>query len=142
MRDYEVLVLVASLVCVFGLFIIGTFVSAGSRKQSWRYDLYKRLKKAKLKKVNSKPEAIAVLIEAHALFDRLLVGIGAEGSTLGERLSNMRRYFTKEDYQELREANRLRNIVVHEPETVVYAKQIKHAKSVFLNIAVKYLKHQ
>lgn len=67
-----------------------------------------------LRRLKFLPTTTSTLIEYDKLLDHYLKNRKVSGETLGERLKNARGLFGKSDYNQIWEAHKLRNRVVHE----------------------------
>ncbi len=108
-------VLVIILIAFFVLALLYFLVERFFKDNKWGNEVIDRLNV--LQKLNSTKEEIKVksaLIDADKLFDFVLKKKGIKGETLGERLKNAKAFFDHDMYQQVWEAHKLRNRLVHE----------------------------
>jgi len=73
------------------------------------------------------------LIDADKLIDYVLKKKNISGNTLGERLKNSENLFSREVYNNLWSAHKLRNTLAHDVEQEVFHWQIKQSMKFFKN---------
>lgn len=124
------------LLLVLGFVLIGLLVLAAVRggTSQKRKPLDKLFVKQRWSEINStaaRPDQSArlVIIEADKLLDYVLKNRGYRGETMGERLKNARADFTYND--DVWQAHKLRNKLVHEAEAETDQRLIKRALGQF-----------
>jgi hypothetical protein len=108
-------ILIISLIVIFVLSLLYFIVERFFKDKKWSGEVIDRLNV--LQKLNSTKEEIKIksaLIDADKLLDFVLKKKGIKGDTLGERLKSASNLFDRELYNQVWEAHKLRNKLVHE----------------------------
>lgn len=87
-----------------------------------------------LRRLKSLPNTTSTLIEYDKLLDHILKTRKVSGETLGERLKNSRTLFSRAEYNDIWEAHKLRNRVVHEVGINIEKKELDFHISNFRRI--------
>lgn len=75
-------------------------------------DEFKRLEA--IMKLGGESNLRQAIVEADNFLDKVLKGQSAQGKTMGERLKDLEKSFSKASYQVAWEAHKIRNRIVHE----------------------------
>lgn len=103
------------------------FASRGS-KPTWKSKVQAKLDSIKRRANTSNLATLQqLLIETDKLLDYALQQRKIKGGTLGERLKNAKDLFDHSSYNNVWEAHKLRNRLVHEVDATADAKQLKTA---------------
>lgn len=103
------------------------FASRGS-KPSWKSKVQAKLDSIKRRANTSNQASLQqLLIETDKLLDYTLQQRKVKGETLGERLKNAKDLFDRSTYNNVWEAHKLRNQLVHEVDANADARQLKNA---------------
>ena len=135
----EILIVVGVVLIVIVLVaIIVSSSGGGSNQAEWKKIAKSNIYKAE-SKLNSSNyyEVKDSLVELDKLLDYILKNKRVSGGTLGERLKNANSMFSKNDYNALWSAHKLRNQVVHEVEHNVNINTIKNNSKVMSSILKK-----
>ncbi len=134
------ILLIVAVVIVIVILVAIIASSSGTPKSEWKVKaksqldlLYKSIKS------NNYIEVKAALIDLDKLLDFILKSKNINGTTLGERLKNSRNIFSKEDYNAVWTAHKLRNELVHEIENKASINAIRHNANVLFNILKKHI---
>lgn len=133
------------LLFVLILFLVLVLLAIFTRKETvgdsnWKEVL--RNNAYKYKKASSSTNYVEVkdaLIESDKLLDFFLKNKRFKGDTLGERLKSAKSFFSKEDYNDLWQAHKLRNQLVHEVDHAGSISQTKKHLVRMLEILGKYI---
>lgn len=74
----------------------------------------------------------SLLIDADALLDAVLKHVVSSGTTMGERLKNAKHVFPAQHYQDIWDAHKLRNRLVHEVDAHVSGAHLEQAIKILL----------
>jgi biopolymer transport protein ExbD len=133
--------LISLIVIILMVIVVVVLLALPNKNSSsaWKATLSSSLSRAE-SKIYSKnySEVKDSLIEIDKLLDYLLKNKKVNGETLGERLKNSKNIFSKKDYNEIWNAHKLRNALVHEVENQISMKQIQSASKTLLSLVKKY----
>jgi hypothetical protein len=109
------------------MFIIGSLSTrGGSTDQSWKPKIRSTL--AQLSKNAGSQDFIVQkhnIIEADKILDNVLKFKKIKGDTMGERLKNSKKLFSSKEYNNVWEAHKMRNQLVHEIDSHYHSSQLK-----------------
>ena len=119
---------IAILLLGIGIVIAIVFFIVRIQKTSnelWKKDALNRLKKIN-NRFNDKDAYVmkSCVIEADSLLDHCFKEMRVNGQTMGERLKSARQYFPKNLYHAVREAHRMRNVLIHEVDRTIPVDQL------------------
>lgn len=136
----ETLVLLIVGIVVFVLFLLAfSLLFAKKPEAGWKMKVVAKLNELHKLSASNDPIILrSILIDADKLLDNTLKYKRVHGETMGERLKNAKRLFDKQSYNELWEAHKLRNRLVHDMEITTNTKQLKANYKKFIK-AVRYL---
>lgn len=134
------ILLIVAVVIVIVILVAIIASSSSTPKSEWKVKaksqldlLYKSIKS------NNYIEVKAALIDLDKLLDFVLKSKNINGTTLGERVKNSKSIFSKEDYNAVWTAHKLRNKLVHEIENKASINAIRHNANVLFNILKKHI---
>ena len=130
MNEYTILFIIVIPILVFALFIL---LNQSKSSKGWKNEVKQRL--AAIEN-NLKPEATvdslkSIIIDTDKLFDYTLKMKGFKGETMGDRLKSAKEYFDKDMYNNIWEAHKLRNNLVHEFNYIPNFNEVKRHYSNF-----------
>lgn len=107
------------------LLVAGYFSLKSTGK--WKSTIKAKLKEIDAKYYNSSDINIlkSGLVEIDKLYDHTLKMSGYKGETMGERLKNAKKYYEWKQYNEIWEAHKYRNRLVHEFDFVPIVADLK-----------------
>ncbi len=108
------------------LILIVFAIRATKKDESWKSDV--KLKLPKLDKdMNSNNFTLmkSALIELDKLFSYSLKMSGFKGNTMGERLKSAKNYFSRDTYNLIWQAHKVRNSLVHDVNYNVNQSEVK-----------------
>lgn len=106
--DSQLIIVAVILVVVFVAIL--AYSNANKNPQ----DEWKKKMKVELSRINNEPTSPHKLVELDKLMDFYLKNSKVKGETMGERLKKSRKMFSKSDYNNIWQAHKLRNQIVHE----------------------------
>lgn len=126
--NLEALVIILVLF-VFGFAVISYLFKGGNPRGDWKNIAKARLKDIRFVHISDQVRLKQELINADTLLDYCLKASGTRGDTLGERLKNAKGRFAPAKYNQVWEAHKLRNKLVHEIDVSASAHQLRTAVS-------------
>lgn len=123
----EIVIVIVVVLIVTAIVALIASSSGGKEEAQWKKTVKSNIYKAE-SKINSSNyyEVKDSLVELDKLLDYLLKNKRVKGETLGERLKNASSMFTRNDYNALWNAHKLRNQLVHEVEHSISITTIKN----------------
>lgn len=123
----EIVIVIVVVLIVIAIVALIASSSGGKEEAQWKKTVKSNIYKAE-SKINSSNyyEVKDSLVELDKLLDYLLKNKRVKGETLGERLKNASSMFTRNDYNALWNAHKLRNQLVHEVEHSISITTIKN----------------
>jgi len=126
--DNQTLIVVALVSIFIVLFVFFVFSNLSDENSAFKKKILDEIKRnasgvttADLMTLKQK------LIEADKLLDHALRFKGTKGNSLGDRLKRARNFFNRNEYNNVWEAHKLRNRVVHEFSYNAKKSEVRHA---------------
>lgn len=134
----EIVIVIVVILIVIAIVALVASSSGGKDEAQWKKIAKSNIYKAE-SKINSNNyyEVKDSLVELDKLLDYLLKNKRVKGETLGERLKNANSMFTRNDYNALWNAHKLRNQLVHEVEHSISITTIKNNSRTMASIIKK-----
>lgn len=140
MTNLEIGVLVGTAILVLVMVYLAILMRGSSRDNSaWKNQV--KFKLDELRSISKSQDLMILrhgLIDADKLLDFVLKQKGYRGDTMGERLKSAKGSYSKDVYQKIWEAHKLRNKLVHELDVRVSSKELKDS-IYFLKVGVESL---
>jgi hypothetical protein len=124
-------------------FVVFAVIGALTSKKTSKYPEWKVKAKSKSKQISSAMNINddyalkSLLVDADKLLDYSLKSMRVQGETLGERLRNSSALFSKQQYQNIWSAHKLRNHLVHEIDAKVNVSETKEGIETLLEAVDK-----
>jgi hypothetical protein len=130
MEPLWIIILIAIPVLIAGIFYL---LKQSKSDKGWKDEVRTKLASIELKfKPDAQVDTLkAVVIDTDKLFDYTLKKKGFKGETMGERLKSAKEYFDKDMYNNIWEAHKLRNNLVHEFNYIPNFNEVKRHYSNF-----------
>lgn len=125
--EYQLILLIIAALFVVGLF---AWLALKPKNKVWKSKVTQNLIDLE-KKINSNDplQMRSAVVDADKLLDYVLKSRGARGETMGERLKSSSRRFERNLLNQVWDAHRLRNQIVHEINFEPPSDQLKKAFS-------------
>ncbi len=110
----EAIILIAVTLLLFVSYLLLSLLSKG-KNEEWKNKVNKELSTiVKLQNNGSNESSEQALMKADKLLDFTMKNVGIRGEYMGQRLKNAQNKFNKPMYNNIWEAHKLRNKIVHE----------------------------
>lgn len=107
--DLQTIFIIIVVVVIILVVLMGILSSRTAGTETWKLTL-----RSEFHKISNQSNSAQKLVELDKLMDFYLKNSGLKGETMGERLKNARKLFSRNDYNEIWEAHKMRNKLVHE----------------------------
>lgn len=116
METYEILIAIALIAVVILIMIMGYLMTRTGRNEPWRREIKDKLKELTILSNNDDEIFIkTAIMEADKLLEFVLQRYNVPGETLGEKLNNSQKYFSRpENMERAWNGHKVRNSLAHD----------------------------
>lgn len=121
----QLILIVLSIILV--IFLLALALFPGKKKSSWKKEVAEKVTHIKNQAAGKKDYIIYrhLLIDCDKLLDHSFKQMHLKGQTMGERLKNAKYLYDQKQYNQIWEAHKVRNKLVHEVDYKIEQKEIE-----------------